>query len=65
MERAKRLIATLEHLVSTKKKRHIVGGILLSASVFLGGLAVTVLSTRVDEGEIVEEFDDDEEPDYY
>lgn len=63
MERAKRLIATLEHLVSTKKKRHIVGGILLSASVFLGGLAVTVLSTKVEED--VEEIIDDDETDYY
>lgn len=64
MERAKRLIATLEHLVSTKKKRHIVGGILLSASIFLGGLAVTVMSTKVDE-ENVEELIDDDETEYY
>jgi hypothetical protein len=49
MEHAKRFIATLEHLVSTKKKRHIVGGILLSASIFLGGLALTVVSTKVEE----------------
>lgn len=49
MERAKRLISTLEHLVSTEKKRHIVGGILLSASIFLGGLALTVMSTNVEE----------------
>ena len=63
MERAKRLIATLEHLVSTKKKRHIVGGILLSASIFLGGLAVTVMSTKVEED--VEEIIDDDENDYY
>lgn len=62
MERAKRLIATLEHLVSTKKKRHIVGGILLSASIFLGGLAVTVMSTKVEED--VEEIIDDDETDY-
>lgn len=46
MERAKRVLATLEHLVSTKKKRHIVGGILLSTSIFLGGLAMTVMSTK-------------------
>lgn len=49
MDRAKRIISTLEHLVSSKKKRHIVGGILLSASIFLGGLALTVMSTRVEE----------------
>lgn len=49
MDHAKKLIATFEHLVSTKNKRHIVGGILLSASIFLGGLALTVMSTKVEE----------------
>ena len=48
MEHMKRLISTLEDLVSTKKKRHIVGGILLSASLFLGGLALTVMSTNIE-----------------
>ena len=48
MEHMKRLISTLEELVSTKKKRHIVGGILLSASLFLGGLALTVMSTNIE-----------------
>ncbi len=50
MERAKRLISTIEHLISTKSKRHIIGGVLLSASIFLGGLAATVLSIKTDEG---------------
>ena len=49
MERAKRLLLTVEHLVSTKRKRHIIAGVLLSASIFLGGLAVTVLSTKAEE----------------
>ena len=49
MERAKRLLATFEHLVSTRKKRHIIGGMLLSASVFLGGLALTVMSAKNEE----------------
>ena len=49
MESAKRLISTIEQLISTKSKRHIIGGILLSASIFLGGLALTVVSARVEE----------------
>ena len=49
MERTKRLLLTIEHLVATKSKRHIVGGILLSTSIFLGGLALTVLSTKIEE----------------
>ena len=34
MDYAKRLISTIEHLINTKSKKHIVGGILLSTSVF-------------------------------
>lgn len=49
MDRVKKIISTLEHLVSTRKKRHIVGGILLSTSIFLGGLALTVMSAKVEE----------------
>ena len=57
MDRVKRIIATLEHLLGTKKKRHIVGGILLSASVFLGGLALTVMSAKNEENTDEEHFD--------
>jgi hypothetical protein len=57
MDRAKRLIATFEHLISTRKKRHIVGGVLLSASLFLGGLALTVMSTKIEETIDEEEYD--------
>ena len=49
MEHAKRLISTIEHLISTRTKKHIVGGILLSASIFLGGLAITVFSSKEEE----------------
>ena len=49
MDYAKRLISTIEHLINTKSKKHIVGGILLSTSVFLGSLAITVISTKNEE----------------
>lgn len=55
MERAKKLLTTIEHLVASKTKRHIIGGILMSASIFLGGLAATVLSVKVDEYEQIYE----------
>ena len=48
MERIKKVVTTLEHLMSTKEKRHIIGGILLSASVFFGGLALTVISAKIE-----------------
>ena len=43
------IIATLDYVLDTKRKRHIVGGILLSLSTLLGGLAVTVLTIRKDD----------------
>ena len=49
MDYAKRLISTIEHLINTKSKKHIVGGILLNTSVFLGSLAITVISTKIEE----------------
>ena len=49
MDYAKRLISTLEQLVDTRSKKHIVGGVLLSAAIFLSGLAVTALSIKIKE----------------
>jgi hypothetical protein len=57
MERIKKVIATLELAVSTNKKKHIVGGILLSASFFLGGLALTVMSAKIEENIDEEDVD--------
>lgn len=60
MERAKRLLSTIEHLMSTKRKRHIIAGALLSAALFMGGLAGTVLSIKSDEYEqIYKEIDNE------
>lgn len=60
MERAKRLLSTIEHLLSTKRKRHIVAGSLLSAALFMGGLAGTILSIKVDEYEQIYKETDNE-----
>ena len=38
------LIEALDGMLNTKRKRHIIGGILLSASGLFGGLAVTVFT---------------------
>lgn len=63
MERAKRLLSTIEHLISTKRKRHIIAGALLSAALFAGGLAATVLSVKIEEKDeyeqIYEEIDNE------
>lgn len=39
---------SLDDMLNTKRKRHIVGGILLSASALFGGLAITVFTIQDD-----------------
>lgn len=38
------LIELLDETLDTRRKRHIVGGILLSVSLFFGGLAITIVT---------------------
>ena len=42
-------ISMLDYVLDTKRKRHITGGILLSASLLFGGLALTVLTINTEE----------------
>lgn len=51
MNRFEALVAMLEHSLSTKKKRHIAGGILMSVSILFGGLAFTVMTIKMEEHE--------------
>lgn len=51
MERLERILSVLDRTLSTKKKRHIAGGILISVSMLFGGLAFTVMSLKHDEVE--------------
>mgnify|MGYP003301867090 CR=1 FL=1 len=46
MERFDALLSMLDHILNTKKKRHLAGGVLMSASLLFGGLAVTVLTLK-------------------
>jgi len=39
----------LDHVLDTGRKRHIVGGVLLSASLFFGGLALTAITIKTEE----------------
>lgn len=45
------LISMLDYMLDTKRKRHIMGGILLSASLLFGGLALTVITIKDDDEE--------------
>ena len=40
------ILNSIDYVLNTSKKRHIVGGVLLSASALLGGLALTIMTIR-------------------
>lgn len=46
MNRLEGVIATLDYLMKSKRKRHIMGGILLSTSLLFAGLAFIVITLK-------------------
>ena len=42
-------MASLDYLLNNKRKRHIMGGILMSASLLFAGLAVTIVTLKQEE----------------
>lgn len=40
------LVYSIDTMLDTKRKRHIVGGILLSAAFLFGGLAITTMTIK-------------------
>lgn len=48
MNRLEALIGLLDLTLDTKRKRHIVGGMLLSISLLFGGLAITTMTITND-----------------
>ena len=42
-------ISMVDCLLDTRKKRHIIGGLLISASLLFGGLALTVITIKNEE----------------
>lgn len=57
MEALENLIVTVDNLLDTRRKRHITGGILLSAALLFSGLAITVITINND----TEDMENDEE----
>ena len=49
MERIEVMLDVIEFSLNTKRKRHIVGGVLLSMSLLFGGLALTVMTLKSEE----------------
>ena len=51
METLESTFLFLDYLTDTKRKRHMVGGILMSVSLFFGGLAFTFMSIKGEDNE--------------
>lgn len=55
MNRLEGIMMSLEYLLNNRRKRHIMGGSLLSVSLLFAGLAFTILSLKLEKGEDDEE----------
>ena len=44
-------IESIDLMLDTTRKKHIIGGILISASLLFGGIAVTVMTIKTEENE--------------
>lgn len=51
MYRLEELILTMDQVLDTRKKRHIIGGVLMSVSLLFGGLALTIMTVKMEETE--------------
>lgn len=49
MDRLEVLFDMFDNILDTRKKRHTVGGLLMSVSLFFGGLAITVITINKEE----------------
>ena len=56
MEGFANLISMMDYVLDTKRKRHITGGLLLSAAALFAGLAITVISAKDEDIVDVEEI---------
>lgn len=48
MNRLEGVLASLDYLLSNKRKRHIIGGVLMSTSLLFAGLAFTVMTLKME-----------------
>lgn len=55
MDRLERIMSTLSYVMGDNRKRHILGGIMISVSLLFGGLALTVVTIKNEEQEYDEQ----------
>lgn len=48
MDNFESIISILDNMIDTKRKKHLIGGILLSISLLFGGLAFTVMTIKME-----------------
>lgn len=51
MDRLNYIVAMLEKTLGTRAKRHIMGGTLISVSLLFSGLALTVITLKIEDKE--------------
>lgn len=51
MDSLEHMATILDYTLNTRRKRHILGGLLLSVSLLFGGMALTVMTIKEDEHE--------------
>lgn len=52
MDRLEEILSMLEESLNTRRKRHIAGGVLMSISLLFGGLAITIITLKMEDSEI-------------
>ena len=58
MDGMENFISVLDYILDTKRKRHIICGLLVSASLLFGGFSLTVMTIKSnDEYEVMEDDD--------
>lgn len=51
MYRFEEILLALDRSLDSKKRRHIMGGVLLSISLLFGGVAITIITLKTEENE--------------
>lgn len=56
MDRLEEILSVLEFTLNTRQKRHIAGGVLMSISLLFGGLAVTIITLKMEDNEDEQQY---------
>ena len=51
MDRLGEIVSMLDHALNTRAKRHIAGGVLMSVSLLFGGLALTIMTLKMEDND--------------